>query len=81
MAERRDRLLEKLKRSPHNATFSDLRKLLEEEGFVLDRVAGSHHVFRRGGTVFVVPVHNNRMKTVYVKRAIAIIEDTEGASL
>jgi predicted RNA binding protein YcfA (HicA-like mRNA interferase family) len=72
-----EKLIERLKRSPHNATFSDLRRLLEVEGFVLERITGSHHVFRREGAVFVVPVHNNRMKSVYVKRAIAIIEDSK----
>ena len=77
MAKKQERGLERLKQSPHNATFADLRAVLEEEGFVLDRIAGSHHVFRRGAAIFVVPVHNNRMKSVYVKRAIAIIEDTK----
>jgi predicted RNA binding protein YcfA (HicA-like mRNA interferase family) len=62
-------------------TFADFwrRKVLRLTG-LLDRIAGSHHVFRRGGAVFVVPVHNNRVKSVYVKRAIDIIEDTQGGS-
>lgn len=71
---RRAKLLDSIKRKPHNVTFAELRKLLEHEGFQLERVGGSHHVFRRGSIIFVVPVHNNKVKSVYVKRAIEIIE-------
>lgn len=71
---KRERLLDAVKRAPHNVTFAKLRKLLEQEGFFLERIGGSHHNFRRGSTIFVVPVHNNRVKIVYVKRAIEIIE-------
>ena len=70
---RREKLLQKIRQAPNDVTFSDLRKLLESEDFFLDRITGSHHVFRRGDTVFVVPMHQNRVKTVYVKRALEII--------
>ena len=75
-----DRLQEpvlRLKNSPNNATFSDLRKLLEQEGFALDRITGSHHIFMKGEITFVVPVHNNKVTTIYVKRVIELIEQTE----
>ncbi|MEO7659838.1 MAG: type II toxin-antitoxin system HicA family toxin [Pyrinomonadaceae bacterium] len=52
-----------------------MRKLLEEQSFRLERVTGSHHVFRKHDTIFVVPVHRNRVKSVYVKRVIEIIEE------
>ncbi|NOT48143.1 MAG: type II toxin-antitoxin system HicA family toxin [Acidobacteria bacterium] len=72
---KREKLLDSIKRKPGNVTFAKLRKLLEQEGFLLDRIGGSHHVFRRDDTIFVVPVHNNKVKIGYVKRAIEIIED------
>ena len=72
---KREKLLERIKRSPHNVTFTDIRKLLESESFVLDRITGSHHVFRKGDIVFAIPVHQNRVKVVYVKRVIEIIEE------
>ena len=72
---KREKLLDRLKQSPHNVTFADIRKLLESEAFVLDRVTGSHHIFRKADIVFVVPVHQNRVKAVYVKRVIEIIEE------
>jgi predicted RNA binding protein YcfA (HicA-like mRNA interferase family) len=71
---RREKLLDSVRQRPNNVTFTKLRKLLEQEGFELERVGGSHHVFRRGSTIFVVPVHNNKVKAVYVKRVIEIIE-------
>jgi len=64
---KKDKLLELLKNSPNNVTFGDIRKLLELEGFDLDRITGSHHIFKRDEIVLVIPVHNNRVKSVYVK--------------
>lgn len=42
-----------------------------------DRVTGSHHVFTKDEITFVVPVHNNKVKTIYVKRVVELIEQTE----
>ncbi|MCY7376879.1 MAG: type II toxin-antitoxin system HicA family toxin [Pyrinomonadaceae bacterium] len=72
---KREKLLESLKQSPNNVTFAQIRKLLEQEDFMLERITGSHHVFKRGTTIFVVPVHKNKVKAVYVKRVIEIIEE------
>lgn len=71
---KKEKLRDRLKNNPKDATFSDIRKLLEQEGFTLDRVAGSHYVFEKDDITFVIPVHNNRVKTVYVRRAIELIE-------
>lgn len=72
---KREKLLQRIRVSPNNVTFADVRKLLEAEDFLLDRITGSHHVFRKADIVFVVPVHQNRVKAVYVKRVIEIIEE------
>jgi predicted RNA binding protein YcfA (HicA-like mRNA interferase family) len=74
---KREKLRARLKNNPTDVTFADLRTLLEQEGFLLDRVTGSHHVFTKDETTFVVPVHNNRIKTIYVKRAIELIESPQ----
>ena len=71
---KKEKLLELLKNSPNNVTFGDIRKLLELEGFDLDRITGSHHIFKRKEIVLVIPVHNNRVKSVYVKRVVELIE-------
>ncbi|WP_058999495.1 type II toxin-antitoxin system HicA family toxin [Leptolyngbya sp. NIES-2104] len=74
---KREKLRERLKNNPNNATFSDIRKLLEQEGFTLDRITGSHHIFVKDEITFVVPVHNNKVKTIYVKRVIELIEQID----
>ncbi len=74
---KRTKLFEKIKNNPKDATFAQVEKLLLGEGFVLDRVAGSHHVYCRGPVTFVIPVHNKRVKTVYLKRLFEIIEENE----
>ena len=74
---KKDKLLELLKNNPNNVTFGDIRKILELSGFVLDRISGSHHIFKKNEIILVIPVHNNRVKSVYVKRIIELIEGEE----
>ena len=46
-----------------------VKKMLEKKGYQLVRISGSHHVFEKPGTgVFVVPVHNGKVKSFYVKQ-------------
>ena len=43
-----------------NYSSKRLIKLLENRGWVLDRIRGSHHVFKhKEGGFIVVPVHGN----------------------
>ncbi len=74
---RREKLFDKLRNSPHNATFADVRNLLQQQGFSLERVAGSRHVFKRGEIAFVIPVHRNQVKSVYIKRVIELLEQSD----
>jgi predicted RNA binding protein YcfA (HicA-like mRNA interferase family) len=76
----RRKLIERLKNNPKGATFADIRRLLLQEGFDLDRVTGSHHIFKRPGITFAIPVHKNRVKSVYVKRVIELIEEAKEKS-
>jgi predicted RNA binding protein YcfA (HicA-like mRNA interferase family) len=73
----RRKLIERLKNNPKGATFDDMKTLLLQEGFDLDRVTGSHHIFKKPGVTFVIPVHKNRVKSVYVKRVIELIEEVK----
>ena len=72
---RRSKLLERLKNNPVGVTFDQLEKVLVGEGFVLDRVSGSHHIFKRDAITFVIPTHKNQVKAVYVRRAIELLEE------
>jgi predicted RNA binding protein YcfA (HicA-like mRNA interferase family) len=73
---RKDKLFERLKQNPNDCTFAELRTLLVHEGFELVRTSGSHSIFTRDEVTFVIPVHNKRVKSVYVKRVIALIEES-----
>lgn len=72
---KRQKIFDKIVNNPRDVSFSDIRKLLEQEDFILERVSGSHHVFKKNSVTFIVPVHNNKVKTVYVKRVIELIEE------
>ena len=72
------KLLDRLRNSPAGVTFDDIRTLLLREGFRLDRVTGSHHVFKKSDVTFVIPVHANRVKSVYVKRVVELVEQAKG---
>jgi predicted RNA binding protein YcfA (HicA-like mRNA interferase family) len=74
---RKQKLLVRLKNNPEGATFSDVRRLLLQEGFRLDRVTGSHHIFKKGHLIFVIPVHANRVKSVSVMRVIDLVEQAK----
>jgi len=64
---RRDKLIERIRRRPPIAKFSDVRSLLEDDGWTLDRTSGSHHVFIKPGMrSFPVPVHNGVVIRTYL---------------
>jgi predicted RNA binding protein YcfA (HicA-like mRNA interferase family) len=41
-------------------TGKELLRLLKENGWVLDRIKGSHHIMIKGNKTLSVPVHGNR---------------------
>ena len=48
--------------------FDVVRRQFESQGWTLNRVRGSHHIFSKPGQgSFPVPVHKGRVKAVYVK--------------
>ncbi len=40
-------------------TGKELIKLLQQQGWTLDRIQGSHHILIRGDETLSVPVHGN----------------------
>jgi predicted RNA binding protein YcfA (HicA-like mRNA interferase family) len=51
------------------AKFSEVRRMLAAKGYVLERVRGSHHYFKKpGGGSFAIPVHHGKVKPVYVRK-------------
>jgi len=47
---KRDKLLERVRNNPRGTRFSDLQRLLGEFGFDLQRVTGSHHIYRHASS-------------------------------
>jgi predicted RNA binding protein YcfA (HicA-like mRNA interferase family) len=58
---KRDDLIRRLCARPPEARFSDVRQLLEIEGFTLNRTKGSHNSFVKSGELpIVVPTKQGR---------------------
>jgi len=72
------KLLEHLTNNPKEATFDDVRRLLMQHGFQLERVTGSHHIFSRADATFAIPVKANRVKSVYVRQVLKLLEQSKG---
>jgi predicted RNA binding protein YcfA (HicA-like mRNA interferase family) len=73
----KQKLLDRLTNNPKGATFHDVSTLLFHEGFELKRIRGSHYIFSKSDTTFVIPVHGNRVKSAYVRRIISLIQQTK----
>ena len=66
-----DQLIQKLARSHSPVSMGDFVKVAAHFGYALDHVSGSHYVFRNWtGKKFVVPVHNKKVKAIYVRMFI-----------
>jgi predicted RNA binding protein YcfA (HicA-like mRNA interferase family) len=74
---KRDKLRRKLRNNPRDATMQEVETLLLRFDFVLERVSGSHHIYRYNGVPvrkIVIPLHGRKVKEVYVKRAIDLLD-------
>jgi len=43
---KREKLLDRIRNNPRGTRFADLQRLLRASGFELQRVVGSHHIYR-----------------------------------
>ena len=60
------------------APFSVVRRMLENAGYTLVRIASSHHIFTKPGKMLVsIPVHKGKVKPVYVRKVEKIIREGE----
>ncbi len=72
---KRTKLFERIKNNPNDVAFAQIETLLLREGFIVERTTGSHHVFVRENISFVIPRHGKRVKSVYAKRVIEMLEE------
>jgi predicted RNA binding protein YcfA (HicA-like mRNA interferase family) len=61
---------------PSDVSFSAIRKLVEQHGWILVRIRGSHHIFRLpDGRIYVVPVHRNKVKYAYLREIQKLLNE------
>ncbi len=70
------RLLKKLLASQANASFHDVRRLIEAFGFRLSRVSGSHHVFTHSSIDELINLQevNGEAKPYQVRQFLRLVE-------
>jgi predicted RNA binding protein YcfA (HicA-like mRNA interferase family) len=74
---KREKRLRKLSQNIKNVSFDELRTVLEDSGFSLDHITGSHHVFRadvHDEVVTLVIPFARPVKPAYVRAALNAIE-------
>ena len=71
-----EKLIELFLRQPPEVRFADVRYLLEAFGYVEQRSKGSHHTFSdpNGRTIVIPKVSGQKVKSIYVKRTIELLE-------
>lgn len=77
---KRKKWLQRIRQNPKNVSFEDLRQLLEDYGFVLQRSSGSHHSFKvqiKGEYILFVVPYRRPVKSNYVRDALQLIEEIE----
>jgi predicted RNA binding protein YcfA (HicA-like mRNA interferase family) len=59
-----------------NISFMDFVKLLETFGFVLDRISGSHHIYKHSGVKELINIQNvkGKVKPYQIKQFLTIVE-------
>jgi predicted RNA binding protein YcfA (HicA-like mRNA interferase family) len=70
------KLLEKILSGSKNIKFHDFIKLVIGFGFHLDRIKGSHHIYKKEGVEELINLQNvnNEIKTYQVKQFLALVE-------
>ncbi len=79
---KRQKRLERLRRNPNNVTLADLRRVLEDYGFLYRQTVGSHYTFSViiGDTTKLLVVPFRRpVKTIYIKKALELIDQVIAA--
>jgi len=73
---KREKLIELFLRQPPEVRFADVRYLLDTFGYVEQRSKGSHHTFSdpNGKTLVIPKVSGQKVKGIYVKRIIELLE-------
>lgn len=69
--------LKKLEQNSKNTSYIDLRTILEQFGYELVRITGSHHIFKKETRYINFPVHNKKVKSIYIKQILKQLKKYE----
>lgn len=76
---KRDKLRQRLRNNPVDASMRDVETLLLRFGFTLARISGSHHIYEYEEDdlwrQIVVPLHGQKVKKVYVKKVVELLDE------
>ncbi|MGD0898379.1 MAG: type II toxin-antitoxin system HicA family toxin [Thermoguttaceae bacterium] len=54
---------------PSEKRFAEVNRMLEQAGYRLVRIRGSHHYFAKAGELpLSIPVHQGKVKSYYVRQ-------------
>ena len=63
---------------PSEERFAVVQKRLENDGWRLTRISGSHHMFEKPGQALLsIPVHHGKVKPAYVRKIRKILEQKD----
>lgn len=67
----------KFSQQPKDTSLDKTKIVLEDFGYELSKIKGSHHVFKKPyESTIVIPVHNNKVKKIYIKKLIKILNES-----
>ena len=71
-----EKVLRQIVQGKKGIRFSDFMRLVEAFGFTLDRVSGSHHIFKREGIEEMVNIqeYKGEAKPYQIRQFLEIIE-------
>ncbi|WP_418791713.1 hypothetical protein [Phosphitispora sp. TUW77] len=73
-----EKRFQKILNNPKDVKWAELQAVLNKFGLICEPPGSGSHwsVYdEKSGTIATVPVHNNRVKAIYVKKLIALIKE------
>ena len=69
-------LLQKIIANSQNISFDEFSLLVKAFGFQLDRVSGSHHIFKRSGIRELINIQNvnGKAKPYQIRQFLSLVE-------
>ena len=64
------------RKTPRDITYDEIQKYLNHYNFYIERINGSHHIFKDiNERCITIPVHNGKIKSHYVNLIVKITKE------